>query len=403
VTSQTGRSRARGRAAAASIALSILFLPGLASAQDDDAPPPPPPGLTNVPAGVTPVTAPTGAPTTGMMIGIFAPNEPWGSTDLENRYAVRMASHISVVTGIPLINGKLFANQGDFEAALAAKSIDFAVVDPLYLSMHPELKVLAQGGHDGKTSRTWGLYALTATTGVGLKGKSLVMPDVAGIEATFLSNVLLDGEMDVTKWFSATRVPAPDVTSAAQTVQLKRADAVFCPDEAQSGLAKVLETDQVPLAGFIVVNTKLPDSVVKAVGGAVTTWSGEPPIDLWQTSDGTPYRALRGRMAPRVKTPQMSEPGPASAPVLGIAPVAQTSYDFQDFGTPDDFYWRPSPIQGLSGPASQPAPNGGSGGAPATPAKPAAAPAKPAATPPASQPAAAPSAKVSAAGGKKKK
>ncbi len=244
-----------------------------------------------------------------LTIAIYAPNAPFESGTDRFAFINRLAQQVTSAAGVPAV-GKAFARASDLETAIRQKQVDFAVIDGVYLAERGvPYAVLATATSGGETAPRWGLYASGAAKVEELQGKKLSMAASGPRDADFVSNALFDGELQVGKFF-AQRTTAPDIASAVAAVALKKADAVFAPENASKGLKKVFDVrDRVPNPAFCEVGSGLsPDLVGKVKNAVLGHGAAGPGLDGWKASSAEPYRALASRMGARVRRPVMVEP-----------------------------------------------------------------------------------------------
>jgi hypothetical protein len=250
-----------------------------------------------------------GAADKPITIAIYAPNAPFDSGTDRFAFINRLAQQVTSAAGVPAV-GKAFARSTDLETAIKNKQVDFAVIDGVYLAERGvPYPVLATATTGGDTAPRWALFSGSVTKVEELQGKRLSMAASGPRDADFVSNALFDGEIQVAKFF-ATRNTAPDIASAVAAVSLKKADAVFAPENQGKGLKKVFDVrDRVPNPAFCEVGTGLANDLVSKVKSAVLGHGAAGPgLDGWKSSSAEPYRALAGRMGARVRRPVMVEP-----------------------------------------------------------------------------------------------
>lgn len=264
--------------------------------------------------GVVATAAPAGAqqPAAGpakLVLGIYCPNARFGGSGARFGYINRLARHVAKITGIPT-SGRAFGSAGSFGSALS--TLDFAVVDPVYLCRRAgRFRVLLTGRLGGGARASWALFARSAAGGVmGLKGKRLIVAQAAGAETSFAEG-LFSGQIAVGKFFSAVR-RAPDLASAVSAVRGGSADAVFAPAGMGRGLKRIYGAGTVPNAGFVLVRRSLSGSVVSKVRSAVVGY-GASGVGGW--GGGSAYRCRFGR---RRYTMAVSRPRPVRFSGQGV-------------------------------------------------------------------------------------
>ncbi len=247
------------------------------------------------------------AATRPLTIALYAPNAGFASGADRFAFVNKLAQQVGAALDQP-VQGKAFARASDLEQAIKSKLVDFAVIDGVYLaernSPYPVMAVATAGGETGSR---WSLYAVKAASVSELQGKKLSLAGAGSRDVAFIENALLDGELQVGKFFGS-KIVAPDVAAAVAAVRVNKADAVFAPDGQGQGLRKVFDGPRVPYPAFCQVGSDVPADVVAKVRGAVTGHGGSGVFDGWRAGGGEAYRALAARMGARGKKAVMSEP-----------------------------------------------------------------------------------------------
>lgn len=236
-------------------------------------------------------------------LAIYAPNAPFDSGADRFAFANRIAQSLTSSTGVQF-QAKAYAKSGDLEMAIKNKQVDIAIIDGVYLSQRGvPYPVIATATAGGDTSLRWWLLSNNATSVQELQGKVLSLASTGPRDAAFLENALLDGELQVGRFFS-NRVAAPDIASAVAAVQLKKADAVFAPETVKRDLKKVFDAGKVPNPALC--DLGLPADVLAKVKGAIGSLGGGP-FDGWRAG-ADPHRGFSGKMGARSRRPVMVEP-----------------------------------------------------------------------------------------------
>jgi ABC-type amino acid transport substrate-binding protein len=273
-------------------------------------------------------------------IAIYAPNAPFESGSDRFAYVNRLAQQVQSVAGVNA-QGKAFAKAADLEAAIKAKQVDFAIIDGVYLAeRNVPWPVLATATSGGDTAPRWALFTSTVANVTELQGKKLAFATSGPRDVAFLENALLDGELQLNKFFAA-RSTAPDITSAVAAASLKKADAVFAPESAGKGLKKVFDAGRVPNPALCEVGVGLDAALVAKVKSAVLAHGAAgPALDGWKAGGAEPYRALAGRMGARSRRPVMVEPDVVRIEDQDVLVPAAL-----EAGAPDlkPLYWAPTP------------------------------------------------------------
>jgi hypothetical protein len=241
-------------------------------------------------------------------IAIYAPNAPFETGADRFAFVNRLAQQVTSAAGVPA-QGKAFARASDLEQAIKLKQVEFAVVDGVYLAERGvPFAVLATATAGGDVAPRWALFTGGAANVQELQGKKLALAGAGPKDAAFIENALLDGELQVAKFFSA-RSSSPDLSAAVAAVTLKKADAVFAPETQGKGLKKIFDAGRIPGPAFCEVDAGLDPELVQKVKAAVLSHGAAGPgLDGWKPSAADPYRALATRMGSRTRRPVMVEP-----------------------------------------------------------------------------------------------
>jgi len=230
--------------------------------------------------------APTPGAPTALRIGLFAPNSGFtGGSSFS--YINGLARHIQNVTGIPT-TGKVWRSAGGFRAA--ARSLHFAVVDPVFLC-RVHYPVLATGRLGGGARAPWALFARGGISNLTqLKGKRLAIAASGAGDLSFAEG-MLGGRLKLSGFVKP--VYRADLRSAINAVKAGAADAVLAPVALARGLRRVFTAPSVPNAGFAVLARGLPKSLVGKVAAAVRGYGGSG-VGGWGSA--TSYRCPSGRV-----------------------------------------------------------------------------------------------------------
>lgn len=257
-------------------------------------------------------------------LAMYAPNAPFESGADRFGFANKVASALSSATGAEF-QAKVYAKAADLEAAIKNKQVDLAIVDGIYLAERGvPYPVLATATIGGDTSTRWWLFGNGAGSVQDLQGKVLSVSTTGARDTAFLENALLDGELQIARFFS-NRVNTPDISSAVAAVALKKADAVFAPEAAGKGLKKVFDAGKVANPAMCDLGG-LPPELLAKVKAALPSATGGGVFDGWKAGSEA-QRALAGKMGARARRPVMVEPELVRIedPDLLIAPVMEPS------------------------------------------------------------------------------
>jgi ABC-type nitrate/sulfonate/bicarbonate transport system substrate-binding protein len=207
---------------------------------------------------------------------------------------------------------------------------------------------------------SWQLVAGSGITRLkDLKGKKVVVPSIGAKEQAFVTNALLDGEVDASYFDKI--LEASDPSGAVSMVVAGKADAAFVPSGTSlSGLSKVMGLGQVGLPMFV----SLPgneEALVKKFSSRVKSHSGGG--FGFTSADAGKYRSLSGSFGKSTKKGPMAVPPPARLTVRDILEGRKFSIPTSDVLT---LVEAPKPMA----PKTAPAAKGKSAEAPVRPKKP---------------------------------
>jgi hypothetical protein len=212
------------------------------------------------------------------------------------------------------MRGRGFASGDEFRAQVGAGEVHFAVVDAQLLAERGDLDPVAQMTSGGQAARPMVLVvspSLGAARVGDLQGKELARVNAGARDAQFVSNFLLQGQVDP-EYFKGSK-EVRDAGSALSLVRLGKADATFTYAGTEGGLPAVFTSRSVPLPVFV-RTAAVEGGVAGAVRGAIASVRVDHPIaDGFAAFNAGAHAALRKALeAPLAK--------PGTAPV--IAPAA---------------------------------------------------------------------------------
>jgi len=222
---------------------------------------------------------------TQIKLGIFAPNSRFTSGSSFS-YITGLARHVQSVTGIPTV-GRSYRSAGAFRKAMGG--LHYAVVDPIFLCRR-RLAVVASGRLGGGSRASWGLFARSASSIGGLKGKRLALA-ASGMGDISFAEGMIGGRLKITGYFSSV-VYRKDLRSAINAVKAGQADAVLAPTAMAKGLRKVFSSPSVPNAGLARIK-RLPAALNKKVSAAIRGY-GASGVGGWGGTAS--YRCASGRV-----------------------------------------------------------------------------------------------------------
>jgi ABC transporter, phosphonate, periplasmic substrate-binding protein len=245
-------------------------------------------------------------------VGLYAPTAPFAGTGDRVSFVNAVADHLAGAAGGRKVSGKVFSSAGAFAGAIKKGEIQFAVVDaPYAAALGLPYKVLGAAVRSGSTSGPWVVVAPGGVARLGdLRGKKIVVPTVGAKEAAFVTNTLLEGEVDAT--FFGQILEAADARSAITMVSGGKADAALVPGgvDVPGGLTAVAQLHTVGWPMFVAL-PGAPDDLSKAFGGAIGKFSASGAFTGFIAADASLYRGLAGSFSRDNKRGPMAVPPPA--------------------------------------------------------------------------------------------
>lgn len=242
-------------------------------------------------------------------VGIYAPSAPFDGPVQRLDYVSGLATHIAERVGAKRGVGRAYASATDFAAAVRRGDIQYAVIDAPYSAARGNpYKILATATRSGDAVTDWMLVTTGSAGSVrDLKGKVIALPKIGAKNTQFLTNVLLDGEIE--SGFFKDLVFAPDALSAVTSVKLGRADAAFVPAgvDLPSGVRRVFTVRGLPWPVLVA----LPGSDAgshAAVASAAASYSG--PVFSGFSAGEHGSKTLARRFSVQKKRGPMAVPTP---------------------------------------------------------------------------------------------
>ena len=292
-------------------------------------------------------------------IGLYAPTTPIGGPSQRLELINSLASHLSSATG-KRVTGRAYNSAGAFSGAVKKGAIQFAVVDAPYAAARRQsYKILAAAVRSGRSTASWQLVASSGVqTLADLKSKAVAVPQVGAKVPAFVSNVLLEGEVDA-KFFRKIDT-APNPNAAATMVSTGRVAAAFVPEGTKlpAGVSRALGLRAVGLPLFVAVKEKdknVDDQTISAFGSAVKSFSGQGAISGFGAPGGANYSSLVNRFGKSKRDGIMVAPRPARLAVRSILEnrsFVVTPSDIRSAMTAPVASAAPSPAPGPAGDAA---------------------------------------------------
>lgn len=252
-------------------------------------------------------------------VGLYAPTAPFIGPSQRLEYITRLAEHLAEAAPGRRVVGRVFADATSFAAAVNRGDVQFAVIDAPYAAARGlPYRVLASAVRDNATAGGWMLVAKPGVSGlVDLRGKTLALPRVGVRAASFVANVLFEGEVGL-RYFGALTL-APDAHSAVTLVGLGRAAAAVVPEGValSRGVRKLVSLRRIGWPMFVAMRNA-GASLRAAFGRRVLSFSGRNIFAGFATATAASYQALRASFAPRKHLGPMAIAKPSKLAVSGL-------------------------------------------------------------------------------------
>ena len=254
-------------------------------------------------------------------IGLYAPTAPFDGTGDRVSFVNALADHLEGDSGGAKVTGKVYSSAGAFARAVKEKTIQYAVVDAPYaaaLGLPGSWKILGAAERGGSATVAWQLVAGAGVERLSdLEGKRVVVPSIGAKENAFVTNVLLDGEVEAD--YFAKILEAADAKSAITMVSVGKADAAFVPSgvDLPAGLSKVLSLDAIGLPMFVAL-PGAGEARTKAFASRVKSFSSSGALGGFGGADAGRYKQLAGSFGRRAKKGPMAVPPAARLTVREI-------------------------------------------------------------------------------------
>lgn len=240
-----------------------------------------------------------------LRLGVYVPTTPFGDPVKRLEYASRLATQLAASAGKDKGVGRVYARANDFVAAVQRKEIDYAVVGAPYLAASGQsYEVLAIATRGGETSTSWQILVPkdSAVQRVAdLKGAIIAAPRIGARDQSFVTRVLLEGE--VSAGFFKKIFFVPDSRSAATALTAGRAQAAFVPaGRAPEGTRTLSSLPEIALP-LLVALPHAAAATSEAVAAAAVNFTDEGPLNGFKRADNGKVRALARRFSARTKRP----------------------------------------------------------------------------------------------------
>jgi hypothetical protein len=251
-------------------------------------------------------------------VGLFAPTAPFEGTGDRVGFVNGLAEHLAGAVD-KKVTGKVFSSASAFSSAVKKGEIQFAVVDaPYAAAIGLPYKILGSATRGGSSTGQW---QLVGTSGISkladLEGKKVVVPSIGAKEAAFVTNSLLDGEVE-SSYFSKI-LEAADPKSALTMVSVGKADAAFVPAgvDVPAGLSVVMTLGSVGWPMFVSLPSA-DDATVKLFASSAKSYSASGAFSGFAGADAGHYKSLAGSFGRSTKKGPMAVPPAARLTVRDI-------------------------------------------------------------------------------------
>jgi hypothetical protein len=262
---------------------------------------------------------PAAAQSSTITIGLYAPTAPFEGTGDRVTFINALADHLSKEAGGAKVTGKVYSSAGSFAAAAKKGEIQFAVVDaPYAAALGLPWKILGSAVRGGDSTAAWQVVGSSNINKLSdLKGKKVVVPSIGAKEGAFVTNVLLDGEVEASYFDKI--LEAADARSAVTMVSVGKADAAFVPAgvDLPGGVHAIMSLGQVGWPAFVALPSA-DEARTKAFGARVKSFSGSGAFSGFTGGDAGRYRNLAGSFGRGTKKGPMAVPPPARLTVRDI-------------------------------------------------------------------------------------
>lgn len=251
-------------------------------------------------------------------VGLYAPTAPFDGTADRVGFVDALAKHLEGSAGGKKVKGKVFSSASSFSSAVKKGDIQFAVIDaPYAAAIGLPYKILGSAQRSGSSTGQWQVVSNSGLKNLSdLKGKKVVVPSIGAKETAFVTNALLDGEVDA-GYFDKI-VEAADPKSAITMVSVGKADAAFVPSGVDtSGMSVVMTLGAVGWPMFVAL-PGADESLTKSFGTAVKKFSSSSAFSGFAGADAGKYKSLSGSFGKTTKKGPMAVPPPARLSVRDL-------------------------------------------------------------------------------------
>ena len=202
-------------------------------------------------------------------VGFFDPYAPFTSPLERARFTERLAEAVSK-SGGKTVGGAAYSKAADLIRDLGSNRVHVGMVNPQFIvgtAAAVDVQPILVGTREGSHRCPYALYASVRSRARNLsqlKGKRLAIVRAGSVDANFILNAILQGEVRDVRYFKNI-VLVPDLAGAIGTLRFGRADAFFGPDLDYRrrfrgrGLRRLASTGST-LCMMVVVDRRLKDA-----------------------------------------------------------------------------------------------------------------------------------------------
>jgi hypothetical protein len=267
------------------------------------------------------LVAPARAQSGTVTIGLYAPTAPFDGTSDRVAFVSELADHLAGAAGAAKVTGKVYASASAFAKAIKNKDIQYAVVDaPYAAALGLPWKPLGAAVRGGRSTIAWQLVAGPGVASLSdLEGKKVVVPATGARPQAFVTQVLLEGEVEA--GYFAKILEAPDAKSALTMVSVGKAEAALVPGgiDLPSGISKVTTLATVGWPMFVAL-PGADDARTRALLDGLASFSSGGAFGGFAGAEDGRYPDLTGRFSRGTKKGPMAVPAPAR---LGVKEILE--------------------------------------------------------------------------------
>lgn len=252
-------------------------------------------------------------------VGLYAPTAPFEGTGDRVAFVNALADHLAAEAGGKKVTGKVYSSASAFSAAVKKGEIQYAVIDaPYAAALGLPYKILASAVRSGESTAAWHVVAGSGISKLSdLRGKKVAIPTIGARQTAFLTQVLLDGEVEASYFGKV--IDAADPRSALTMVSVGKADAAFVPSavDVPGGLDSVLTLGRVGWPMFVAL-PGADEGRTKVFAARVKSFASTGAFSGFASPDAGRYRVLENSFGRGAKKGPMAVPPPARLTVRDI-------------------------------------------------------------------------------------